>query len=77
MKARIRIEATVDISKNDYKTLESAGPVELVQTAQMQGVEISTSVEKTRKSVKEESAVPSETAKEDGNGEGDRENSGI
>ncbi len=52
MKARIIVEATVDISKGDYKALKAAGPLELVQTAQMQDAKISTSVEKVKKAKK-------------------------
>jgi len=54
MKAKIKIEATLDISRGDYETLKAAGPVELVQTAQMQGAKISTRVERTRSAVKDE-----------------------
>jgi len=57
MRAKIKIEATVDISKGDYETLKAASPLELVQTAQMQGAKISASVEKTRNAAKEEQSV--------------------
>jgi len=62
MKARIKIEATVDVSKNDYRALEAASPLELVQTAQMQGARISASVERTRKPAepKQEESAPEE-----------------
>jgi len=49
MRAKIRIETTVDVSKNDYKALEQASALELVQTAQMQGAKIKTVVENVRR----------------------------
>lgn len=46
MKVRVRIEATVEVSGNDLKALKTANPLELVQTALMQGAKIRSSIEK-------------------------------
>ena len=46
MKAKIRVEATVDISPEDYSDLKKAGGAELVMTAQAQGAKMSAKVER-------------------------------
>ena len=49
MKAKIRVEATVDISPEDYSDLKKAGGAELVTTAQAQGATMVTKVEMINK----------------------------
>jgi len=77
MKAKIKVEATVDVGRKDYKALEAAGPLELVQTAQMQGAKISTSVEKARQTAKERKAEPPEPGGEEGSGDNVGKGGGV